>query len=218
MIARVNAASVALVVVVLASCATQSSSPSDELIVSLYRDYARDRCNKVEDRIRQIDWEGRSNARRPFFDLMLGFCAERGGRIAEAIGLYQSVIENGPQFTQAQEASLRLREVRWLAENKMTREEWVENLTRIESPPNPIRLVEPEYPIALRVANVEGWVEIEFEISQDGRVESPYAFRSDPPFIFDSAAVSTMRHWIYEPSSSDVRGPHLQRIQFELSH
>ena len=63
--------------------------------------------------------------------------------------------------------------------------------------------VVPNYPQAARQRRVEGWVELEFAIGADGKVDDVSVVRSDPPQIFDREAVRAAVRWRFEPRRED---------------
>jgi len=83
-----------------------------------------------------------------------------------------------------------------------------------ESEVVPAFRVNPLYPERARAAGAEGYVEVSFDLLEDGRVHSPEVEISEPPGVFDEAAILAIREWRYCPGSEleDVR----VRLTFEL--
>jgi TonB family protein len=63
--------------------------------------------------------------------------------------------------------------------------------------------VEPLYPQEARDSLLSGWVELEATISPNGEVLQPRILRSEPPGVFDDAALNAFQQWRYCPISRD---------------
>lgn len=57
------------------------------------------------------------------------------------------------------------------------------------------RYVEPEYPRNAATRRVSGWVEVAFTVDATGRTRDVRVTGSDPPGIFDEAALTAVRRW-----------------------
>jgi len=74
-----------------------------------------------------------------------------------------------------------------------------------EPPPPPVQrpasrpLHPPLYPMRASTRGIEGWVVVEFTITETGSVEDAHVVQADPPRVFDSAAVKAIRRWKYKP-------------------
>jgi len=62
-----------------------------------------------------------------------------------------------------------------------------------------VRSAPPEYPQRALEQLVSGWVDMEFTVSRDGNVKDIVVKASEPDRTFDSAAVTAMRRYRYEP-------------------
>ena len=84
----------------------------------------------------------------------------------------------------------------------------------------PLVRVDPEYPPRARDRGIEGYVEIEFTITPVGTVADARVIGSQPPLIFDRAALAAVRKYRYNPMIREgvpVSRPGEQvRIRFEL--
>jgi len=67
--------------------------------------------------------------------------------------------------------------------------------TRLEV--RPIYRVLPDYP--LHGAGREGLVELEFTVTEEGRVKNIEVLQSDPEGVFDAAAAEALTLWIFLP-------------------
>ncbi|MBT8098413.1 MAG: energy transducer TonB [Gammaproteobacteria bacterium] len=59
--------------------------------------------------------------------------------------------------------------------------------------------VNPRYPRRASDRNISGWVEIYFTVTSDGTASDIEVVASDPPDIFDQAAVRAVQQWEFEP-------------------
>jgi protein TonB len=62
-----------------------------------------------------------------------------------------------------------------------------------------VKGIKVEYPPEALRKNVEGWVELEFVVTSDGKVASITVVDSNPTGIFDAAAVRAISHVRYKP-------------------
>jgi TonB family protein len=62
-----------------------------------------------------------------------------------------------------------------------------------------IREVPPVYPREAQRAGIEGWVQVEFTIAPDGTTRDLRVRDSNPPQIFDKAALDSVSKWRFEP-------------------
>ena len=69
----------------------------------------------------------------------------------------------------------------------------------------PIVRVEPIYPRRALARGIEGWVEVEFTVTEVGSISDPMILRSEPSGIFDRAALRAIERWKYEPKIVDGR-------------
>jgi len=85
----------------------------------------------------------------------------------------------------------------------------------------PIVKVRPIYPRRAQTRGIEGYVLLEFTVTRTGAVADPVVIESDPPGIFDRAAINAALKFKYKPKvvngePIDVAGV-LHRITFELA-
>ena len=57
--------------------------------------------------------------------------------------------------------------------------------------------VGPAYPEAARAAGAEGWVKVRYDVSAAGLVENLVVVASNPPGLFDAAALAAVAQWRY---------------------
>jgi protein TonB len=81
--------------------------------------------------------------------------------------------------------------------------------------------VEPVYPRRALDRGIEGWVEVEFTVTEVGSISEPTILRSHPSAIFDRSALRAIERWKYEPKMVDgqpVSRPGMRnRFRFELN-
>lgn len=58
---------------------------------------------------------------------------------------------------------------------------------------------QPEYPATAARNGIEGWVRLQFSVSEKGLVEDIEVVGSEPAKVFDRAATRALSKWIYEP-------------------
>jgi protein TonB len=57
----------------------------------------------------------------------------------------------------------------------------------------------PEYPMSAQTNRIQGFVLLRFTVTETGSVADPEVLRSDPPAIFDRAAMRAVLRWKYQP-------------------
>ena len=73
----------------------------------------------------------------------------------------------------------------------------------------------PVYPDRARARGTEGWVDLEFTVTNDGSTRDIVVRSAPPAGQFDSAAVNAVRRWRYEPRVAEQRVE--ARLRFRLS-
>ena len=89
----------------------------------------------------------------------------------------------------------------------------------------PIQLISfagPSYPEAARLQKIEGFVIVRYDVTVDGIVHNVRVAISEPPGIFDDAALATIRTWKYKAPILDGESQPVRnmesRIIFELGN
>ena len=84
----------------------------------------------------------------------------------------------------------------------------------------PLVRVQPIYPMRAQRRGIEGWVEVEFTIAEDGRVLNPHIVAAEPSGTFDQATLKAVSRWRYQPQVIDgqpIRRPGIRVIiEFKL--
>ena len=63
----------------------------------------------------------------------------------------------------------------------------------------PVYIPQPQYPRRATQRGIEGWVLVEFTITETGAVVNPIVIDADPPGIFNRSALRTIVKWKYKP-------------------
>lgn len=63
----------------------------------------------------------------------------------------------------------------------------------------PLVRIQPQYPRRAALAGIEGWVRVEFTITETGAVADPQVIDSKPPRIFDREAIRAILKWKFKP-------------------
>ena len=75
------------------------------------------------------------------------------------------------------------------------------------------------YPVEAKDKKVEGYVRVAYDVSVDGSVTNVRVVDSNPPGVFDEAAVAAVRGWRFHPAISDgkpVVKELVSRVNFKL--
>jgi periplasmic protein TonB len=63
----------------------------------------------------------------------------------------------------------------------------------------PLVRINPEYPPRAQTRGIEGWVQVQFTISETGSVIDAVVVDSSPKNVFDEAALKAISRWRYNP-------------------
>lgn len=83
----------------------------------------------------------------------------------------------------------------------------------------PIVVIRPMYPRDAALAGLEGWVKVEFTITEVGTVKKPKVLEADPPRVFNREALRAILKWKFKPRVVDgiaVERQATQIIDFNL--
>ena len=84
----------------------------------------------------------------------------------------------------------------------------------------PLVRIPPEYPTAAAMMKREGIVLVRFTVTETGSVADPEILRSDPPGVFDRAAIRAVLKWKYQPqlvNGEPVSVVSYTRFRFQLA-
>lgn len=79
----------------------------------------------------------------------------------------------------------------------------------------PLKTVQPVYPAKARDHQQEGWVDVEFTVSETGKVQDVAIRAASSPGVFDDAALKAVNQWRYRPILRDAK-PVPARTQIRL--
>ncbi|MEP6548823.1 MAG: TonB family protein [Gammaproteobacteria bacterium] len=83
-----------------------------------------------------------------------------------------------------------------------------------------IKSVNPEYPKKANLGKIEGWVELDFTVDENGQVKDLTVHATSAPGVFESAAIGALSQWRYKPVMRDgkiVAQRARVRIRFALT-
>jgi protein TonB len=83
-----------------------------------------------------------------------------------------------------------------------------------------VKSVKPVYPMRAERAKTEGWVELDFTVTESGDVKSVSVRAANPAGVFDSAAIAALSQWRYKPVLEEGRptARHCRiRVRFTLT-
>jgi len=89
----------------------------------------------------------------------------------------------------------------------------------VDDPPRALVSPQPRYPASAQSKGVEGSVDMKVLIDKQGAVQQVIVTASQPPGVFDQAAVTAVRRWRFTPASfqgDKVMVWARQRLTFEL--
>lgn len=81
----------------------------------------------------------------------------------------------------------------------------------------PLVRVNPQYPSRALLANIEGWVHVEFTITTAGTVKDARVIDADPPGYFERAALGAVQKYKYRPKIEDGAAVERPGVQVVLS-
>lgn len=174
-----------------------------------YLDYERGDCDRVRDQANDEqlrDWE--PTEVRHSMVLVRGFCEERMGDVERARETYRGLIQEAPLSFASDDARERLRVLR-LAERDPDYKAWVDAARdrHAKGDPNrePVDRMPAAFPPIAQHAEIEGYAVVEFGVTPRGDTDSPIVVESEPPLLFDGAALRAVREWRYtrDPKSAE---------------
>jgi protein TonB len=67
----------------------------------------------------------------------------------------------------------------------------------------PVVVIRPVYPRDAAISGIEGWVKIEFTITEAGTVKNPQVVDANPARVFNRAAIRAILKWKFKPRVVD---------------
>lgn len=84
----------------------------------------------------------------------------------------------------------------------------------------PLVRISPPYPYRAALAGIEGWVTVEFTVTETGAVTDARVIDAQPPRIFNEAAIKAILNWRFQPKKVDgipIRVRATQTMDFHLA-
>jgi protein TonB len=82
----------------------------------------------------------------------------------------------------------------------------------------PIVKVPPQYPKRASQRGIEGWVLLEFTISETGAVLNPMVIKAEPPGIFNRSAIRMINKWKYKPLIKNSKAVQRKGVQHLITY
>lgn len=88
-------------------------------------------------------------------------------------------------------------------------------LRDLDRPPAVLTQTRPVYPYRARTQRLQGFVDVQFTVTPEGRVEDAVVLHAEPRYVFDDAALTAVRRWTFTPG---IRGgrPVAARMQIRI--
>ncbi len=90
----------------------------------------------------------------------------------------------------------------------------------VDKPPRAVQQVAPKYPPRAQAQSITGKVVLALLIGAQGDVQEVQVVSSEPPGVFDQAAIQAVRRWRFQPAmykGSPVKVRAQQVLKFELN-
>lgn len=80
----------------------------------------------------------------------------------------------------------------------------------------PIFRINPIYPRRAALQNIEGFVILQFDITETGQTDNISVIQASPPQIFNSNAIQALRKWKYKPRIENGRAVRQKALKVQL--
>lgn len=80
----------------------------------------------------------------------------------------------------------------------------------------PVKRIEPSYPEKAIEENIEGFVVIEFDITETGTTDNIQVVQSSPKGVFDKNALMAFKQWEFKPAVTNGKGVRQQGLLVQL--
>ena len=77
----------------------------------------------------------------------------------------------------------------------------------------PLSRVEPEYPEQALMDYIEGYVILQYDITETGSVENPLVLEASPPKVFDQSAINAVKQFKYLPQYVEGKPTRTERVK-----
>jgi TonB family protein len=84
-----------------------------------------------------------------------------------------------------------------------------------------VKSVKPLYPDKASLNKVQGWVELDFTVAENGEVKEIAVHATSPPGVFEAAAIKALSQWRYKPILREAKAVAQRariRIRFSLEN
>jgi TonB family protein len=78
-----------------------------------------------------------------------------------------------------------------------------------------LKSANPAYPKKAELNKIQGWVELDFTVAENGTVKDVVVHAASAPGVFDEAAISALLQWRYKPVLRDAK-PAAQRARIRI--
>ena len=78
-----------------------------------------------------------------------------------------------------------------------------------------LKSVQPSYPAKAELGKIEGWVELDFTVTESGEVRDVAVHGASAPGVFEDAAIKALSQWHYKPILRDGK-PASQRARIRM--
>ncbi len=203
---------IALGSALLNGCQQQAPSPTELDTVrtssDTYLAYARGDCatvRRLADPQQLRTWA--FNEMRHSMLLLQGFCREIDGDLDGAHAIYRQLILEAPRSFASDDAAERTRVLKLIENNPGYLERINTARDRVDPQKprrTPVDRVPVEFPPLAKATGIDGYAVIEFGITRRGETANSVVVESNPPLLFDGAALRAVRRWQYmrKPSTS----------------
>jgi TonB family protein len=83
---------------------------------------------------------------------------------------------------------------------------------------NSVQSVKPIYPTKANLRKIQGWVELDFTVTESGAVKDIAVHAASAPGVFEDAAVNALSQWRYKPVQRDGKSvPQRARIRIRFA-
>jgi len=214
---------IALIALLVSACRSTAPPPSElegaQTASDAYLAYERGDCvtaRRLSDPEVLESWP--FNEMRHSVLLIQGFCREIDGDVDGAREIYRRLVLDAPTSFASDDAAERTRILKLIEDDPgySSRVLEVKEGANPDRPRRtPIDRVPAQFPPLAKATGVEGYVVIDFDVTQRGTTEDPLVVDSHPPFLFDGAALRAVRQWQYmREGSADGDSRQLIRIVF----
>lgn len=94
------------------------------------------------------------------------------------------------------------------------------SLSDLDQPLTVLTRIPPLYPLGAKSRGIQGWVEVEFVVTESGHVENIQILSAEPEKVFDASVLQCVSSWRFSPGKIQgvpVKTLARTRIRFELN-